>query len=241
MKIISWNLNGIRSVIKKELFFSFINKELPDIICLQETRATEVQIPLTNEFKKDYPFRYFNSPKFKKGYSGTAIFSKIEPINISYSPFDDQGRIICAEFENYTLINVYVPNSGSNFDYRISEWDRLFYWYLKSFTKKIIVCGDFNVVSSKKLDIYNPKIGNNCGTTYEEMANFELFLKFLIDAFRFKHPNEIKFSWWSNMYHSRQKNHGWRIDYFLTNIIFKDCNILTDVLGSDHAPCFLIF
>ena len=243
MKIVSWNLNGIRSILKKELWYPFIKQENPDIICLQETRALKTQVTFSTEFENEYPFRYWNNPIFKKGYSGTAIFSKTEPLNVSYSPFDDQGRIICAEFNDYCLITVYVPNSGSQFDYRISDWDRMFYKYLLTFTKKIIICGDFNVIASKKLDIYNPKLGNDsCGATDEEMENFKLFLKLFVDTFRSKHPQEIKFSWWSNMYHARKKNNGWRIDYFLVsnNLNFEDSNILTEIKGSDHAPIYLI-
>jgi exodeoxyribonuclease-3 len=243
MKIISWNLNGIRSVLKKEKFYPFINEESPDIICLQETRALPSQVKFTSEFENEYPFRYWNNPEHKKGYSGTAIFSKIEPLTISYSPFDDQGRIICAKFEDYYIITVYVPNSGSRFEYRTMEWDNQFLEYLKNFEKKIIVCGDFNVISNKTLDIYNPKIKDTAGATLLEMKNFKMFLEYFVDAYRSKHPQEIKFSWWSNMYKARDKNNGWRIDYFLVSkdFDFEDSGILTHITGSDHAPCFLHF
>jgi len=244
MKIVSWNLNGIRSVLKKDKFYPFINQESPDIICLQETRALPSQVKFTSEFENEYPFRYWNNPEHKKGYSGTAIFSKIQPINVSYSPFDDQGRVICAEFEDYNLVTVYVPNSGSRFEYRILEWDYLFLNYLKNLNgKELIICGDFNVISNNRLDIYNPIMKSAAGNTEEEMDNFESFLEVFVDAYRLKHPQEIKFSWWSNMYQARQKNNGWRIDYFLVskNFQFEECNILTEITGSDHAPCFLTF
>jgi len=195
------------------------------------------------DFENEYPYRYWNNPVHKKGYSGTAIFSKMKPIKVSYGSFDDQGRVICAEFEEYFLITVYVPNSGSRFEYRTQEWDQLFLEYLKSFdTKKVIVCGDFNVVADKKLDIHNPKIVS-CGATLEEMSNFKMFLEFFVDAYRLKHPQEIKFSWWSNMFQSRSKNIGWRIDYFLVSkdFEFEDSGIYTDAMGSDHAPCFITF
>ena len=166
MKIISWNLNGIRSVIKKELFFSFINKELPDIICLQEVRATYRQFSFSDEFNEKYQYQIFNDHQTKKGYSGTAIFSKIEPMNIIRPDFDTEGRVIIAEFQDYFLVCVYVPNGGSRFDYRIKEWDIIFREYLKTLvSKKIIICGDFNVAHNS-VDIHNPKIKNVDGVIY---------------------------------------------------------------------------
>lgn len=235
-------MNGIRSVLKKDLLYPFINKECPDIICLQETRANPSQVKLSDSFEKDYPFRFWNNHFQKKGYSGTAIFSKIKPIEVTYPDFDNQGRIICAEFENYFLITVYVPNSGSQFDYRVNNWDSAFLEYLKTFTKELIICGDFNVISDKKLDIYNPKIKDSAGTSKEEMKNFGLFLEHFVDSFRIKNPQQVKFSWWSNMYKAREKNNGWRIDYFLIskNLKFEESDILDQVMGSDHAPIQLI-
>jgi exodeoxyribonuclease-3 len=243
MKIVSWNLNGIRAVLKKEMWYSFVDKDSPDIICLQETRALPSQVKFTSGFEKKYPHRYWNNPLHKKGYSGTAIFSKIKPINVSYSPFDEQGRIICAEFEHFNLITVYVPNSGTRFEYRTTEWDHKFLEYLKTFNKQLVICGDFNVISNKQLDIYNPNIKDSAGATKEEMDNFKLFLENFVDAYRSKHPQEIKYSWWSNMHQAREKNKGWRIDYFLVSkeFEFEDSSILTEVMGSDHAPCFISF
>jgi len=244
MKIVSWNLNGMRSVLKKDLWYPFVEQHQPDIICLQETRALPTQVTFTDSFKKEYPFRYWNNPLYKKGYSGTAIFSKTEPLEINYSPFDDQGRVVHLTFENFNLITVYVPNSGSRFEYRTLEWDHKFLEYLKGFgDKPLVICGDFNVISNKQLDIHNPKIKDCAGATKEEMDNFKGFLELFVDTFRFKYPQEIKYSWWSNMRESRKKNNGWRIDYFLVSkdFVFEDSNILTDIHGSDHAPCFITF
>ena len=240
-KIISWNVNGIRSIIRKELWYPFVNTELPDIICLQEVRASGDQFKLSGEFNNDYPYQYFNNHSTKKGYSGTAIFSKIQPINVTVPEFDVEGRVQVAEFNNYFLVNVYVPNSGTRFEYRTNTWDHLFREYLIGLTKPPIICGDFNVAKDS-IDIYNPKIKNKAGVMPEERENFKELLKIFVDSFRQKNPKTIKFSWWSNMFKSRSKNNGWRIDYFLVDksINFMDADILDHIQGSDHAPVMLL-
>lgn len=250
-KIISWNVNGIRSVLRKDLWYPFVSEYTPDIICLQEVRADKNQFSFNDQFNENYPFQFFNTHQSKKGYSGTAIFSKIEPISVSTPEFDIEGRILVAEYSDYVVVNVYVPNSGSlplendpskgkRFDYRVKEWDQLFKNFLLSIDKKVIIGGDFNI-AHKPIDIHNPKIKNTAGVTLEERENFEELLKIFVDSFRKKNPQTCKFSWWSNMHQCRLKNHGWRIDYFLLSksLKFKDSDILEHVLGSDHAPILL--
>ena len=241
-KIISWNVNGLRSILRKDLWYPFVNDHIPDIICLQEVRASKDQFSFHNQFDKEYPYQHFHTHETKKGYSGTAILSKIKPIKTWSPDFDNEGRVIASEYSEYFLVNVYVPNAGSRFNYRIHEWDQLFRNFLLNDlnNKKIIVCGDFNVVH-KNIDIYNPKIKNTAGVTKEERENFGILLDLFVDSFRIKNPQMIKYSWWSNMHNSRSKNNGWRIDYFLVSpdLEFQDADILDSVMGSDHAPVML--
>lgn len=243
MKIISWNVNGIRSILKKDLFYPLVKDENPDIICLQEVRATGPQYQLNTQFRSEYPYRYTNESTTKKGYSGTAVFSKIKPIDEIEVSFNDQeGRVIALEFEEFFLVTVYVPNSGSQFDYRINTFDHDFRNFLEILdsNKSVIVCGDFNI-AHQSIDIYNPKIKNVAGVTPEEKENFGKLLTFLNDSFRIKNPSTKKFSWWSNFYKARSKNNGWRIDYFLVSKNINEARYRSDILsehqGSDHAPC----
>ena len=242
MKIISWNLNGIRSILKKDLFYNLIEKELPDIICLQETRATPVQVNFNDKFKKDFPFRYWSNHGIKKGYSGTSIFSKIEPISIHYD--EEQGRITCCEFEKYFVVSIYVPNSGTNMSSR-TEWDNSLKIFLESKTKPVIAVGDFNVIASKKLDIHSSKIKNVPGIYDFEIDNFNKLKSSFKDTFRELFPETIKFSWWSNFNNCRKRGVGWRIDYILVSPellgLVETSDILTDHQGSDHAPIFAVF
>lgn len=241
MKIISWNVNGIRSIMRKDLWYPFVESETPDIICLQEVRASKDQINFNETFNKEYPFQFHNVHKTKKGYSGTSILSKTEPIKTWSPEFDTEGRVLVAEYADFVLICVYVPNSGSRFDYRVKEWDVLFLSFLQSFSKKLIIGGDFNIAKDS-IDIYNPKIKNVAGVTPEERENFSKLLEIFVDSFRKKNPQTVKFSWWSNMHQARSKNNGWRIDYFLVSseIDFKNADILTHIMGSDHAPVVLV-
>jgi exodeoxyribonuclease-3 len=242
-KIISWNVNGIRSLLRKDLWYPFVTEHDPDIICLQEVRAANNQFGFSKEFIEKYSYSHFHTHETKKGYSGTGIISKIAPIKIFSPFFDTEGRVLVAEYPDYFLINVYVPNAGSRFEYRVKEWDQLFRNFLLNDlnNKKIIVCGDFNIAKDP-IDIYNPKIKNVAGVTPQEKENFGILLESFVDSFRKKNPKTIKFSWWSNMYSARSKNNGWRIDYFLVSpeLEFQDADILDSVMGSDHAPIMLI-
>jgi exodeoxyribonuclease-3 len=241
MKIISWNVNGIRSLLKKDSFYSFINENTPDIICLQEVRALTEQFMFDETFSKEYPYQFFNEHSTKKGYSGTAILSNIEPIDVSIADFDTEGRVLVAEYPHFMLVNVYVPNAGSRFEYRVNEWDHLFRTFLISLKKQVIICGDFNV-ANENIDIHNPNVKKTtAGFTPEERTNFKSLLEVFVDSFRIKNPQMIKYSWWSNMHSSRSKNNGWRIDYFLVSkdLNFETSDILDKVMGSDHAPVVL--
>uniref|UniRef100_A0A6C0I7Y0 Endonuclease/exonuclease/phosphatase domain-containing protein n=1 Tax=viral metagenome TaxID=1070528 RepID=A0A6C0I7Y0_9ZZZZ len=241
VKIISWNVNGIRSVLRKELWYPFVNEHRPDIICLQEVRATPEQFTFSGDFQNEYPYRYYNNPQLKKGYSGTAILSKIEPMSIDRPNIDNEGRVITAEFEDYYLVCVYVPNAGSRFNYRVNEWDHSFREYLFGLDKKLIICGDFNV-ACQDIDIYNPNIRDTAGVTLEERFNFNQLLERFVDSFRLRNPELVKYTWWSNLGNCRSTNRGWRIDYFLVskNVDFTEADILENVQGSDHCPIILI-
>ena len=248
MKIISWNVNGIRAVIKKG-FLDFINDCNPDIICIQETKAHPEQVDLDLD---NYKYKYWNSAT-KKGYSGTAIFSKIKPISVqndmNIEKHDDEGRVICMELKNYFLVTVYTPNSKrdlSRLDYRTNEWDRDFLIYLKELEKikPIIFCGDLNV-AHKEIDLKNPKTNKrNAGFTDEERLGFDNYINSgFLDTFRMYNKEPNHYTWWSYMFNSRAKNVGWRIDYFCISEILKKkitkSIILPEIMGSDHAPILI--
>lgn len=268
MKIISWNVNGIRAWKEKEGTLEFIEKqEKPDIFCIQETKAQPKQIheitgkdkPLKNLNKNylfmNYPFQYWHSAE-KKGYSSTGIVSKIEPIKIWYgmedSPIKNEGRIINAEFEKFILINVYTPNAKndlSRLDVRHKEWDKAFLKHMEKLEKKkpIIVCGDFNV-AHKPIDLARPdanktteKKPGSAGFTDKEREGFSNFINAgFIDSYRFLYPEKVQYSWWSYRAFARERNVGWRIDYFLTSPKLKekikDAKIYDKITGSDHCP-----
>jgi exodeoxyribonuclease III len=247
MKIISFNVNGIRAVVKKS-FIDDMRQIDPDVICLQETKATVEQVREAVEDLGDYHV-YANEAE-RKGYSGTAILTKHNPISVSYyigvGDHDNEGRITCAEFDEFYLVTVYVPNSGSELlrlDYRQS-WDKEFLNYLKRLEemKPVVVCGDFNV-AHKAIDLARPKENYNKAAGYmqEEIDGMDAFTSNgLIDTFRALNGEEVKYSWWSYRAGARQKNVGWRIDYFLVSELFlpriKEAFILNDVMGSDHCP-----
>ena len=248
IKIISWNVNGVRAVLKKG-FHDFIKKYNPDILCLQETKAHPEQVDLCME---ELPYRYWNSAE-KKGYSGTSIFLKKEPINntknIGIKKHDNEGRVITLEFSDYYLVNVYTPNSKrdlSRLNYRYNEWDVDFLKYLKKLEKKkpVIFCGDLNV-AHKEIDLKNPSTNKkNAGFTMEEREGFDNYVDAgFIDTFREFNNDPDHYTWWSYMFNSRAKNVGWRIDYFCVSIALKDrlvkSYILPEVMGSDHAPVVL--
>lgn len=245
MKIISWNVNGIRAVIKKG-FYDFVDEYKPDILCLQETKAHPDQV---NIRLNQYPYQFWNSAE-KKGYSGTAIFSKKEPLsvknNIGIDKHDNEGRVIAVEFEDYFLVTVYTPNSKRELlrlEYRVQEWDVDFLKYLKKLEeeKPVIFCGDLNV-AHKEIDLKNPKTNKrNAGFTNEERSGFDNYIESgFIDTFREFEKGEGHYTWWSYMFNSRAKNVGWRIDYFCISQILRSklakSYILKDVMGSDHAP-----
>ena len=267
MKFISWNVNGIRACVKKG-FLDFFNEADADIFCIQESKMQEGQLDL------ELPgyHQYWNYA-VKKGYSGTGIFTKEEPMNVFYGlgieEHDQEGRVITLEFEDYYFITVYTPNSQSELarlSYRM-KWEEDFLAYLKKLEetkpvifcgdlkesqpsltqeakpkkKPIIICGDFNVAATE-LDLKNPKNNvKNAGFTPEEREKFKTLLDSgFTDSYRYLHPDTEKYSWWSYRFKARERNAGWRIDYFLTSDSIKDkikdAEILTDVKGSDHCP-----
>lgn len=244
LKFISWNVNGLRACYDKGFADAF-NRLEADFFCLQETKMQEGQLDAQFEGYQSY-WNYAE----KKGYSGTAIFSKVKPLSVTYGlgieEHDHEGRVITLELESYYLITVYTPNSQEELrrlDYRM-KWEDDFRAYLKKLEEKkpVIVCGDLNV-AHKEIDLKNPKTNRkNAGFTDEERAKFTTLLKSgFTDTFRFFYPEqEGIYSWWSYRFKSREKNAGWRIDYFLTSDSLKDklrgAAIHTDIFGSDHCP-----
>lgn len=244
MKLISWNVNGLRAVYKKgfEDFFNSINA---DIFCIQETKMQEGQF----EFELQGYSIYMNSA-VKKGYSGTAVFTKLKPINVTYGigieVHDQEGRVITLEFDKFFLVDVYTPNSQrelTRLEYRM-KWEDDFKNYLKKLekTKPIIMCGDLNVAHNE-IDLKNPKQNRkNAGFTDEERGKMTKLLEAgFIDTYRYLYPNqENAYTWWSYMANAREKNIGWRIDYFIVSDKLKerikDAKIYSDIMGSDHCP-----
>ena len=252
MKIVSWNVNGLRAAVKKG-FVNSVEAMDADIVCLQETKAqpNEVEVALTD--LKGY--HLFANSAEKKGYSSTAILSKVLPIqvknDIGVKKHDNEGRVIMSEYNDFYLVTVYVPNSGRGLvrlDYRRS-WDKDFLTYLVKLKKKkpLIVCGDFNV-AHQAIDLKNDKSNYNktAGYTQVEIDGFSRLIdRGFIDTFRLLYPEEVKYTYWSYMFNARKKNVGWRIDYFLVSDTLEDqvndCSMYTDVLGSDHCPIYLEF
>jgi exodeoxyribonuclease III len=252
MKIVSWNVNGIRAIAKKS-FFSDLELMSPDILCMQEIKALEHQVAEILEPLEDY-YIYSNSAN-KPGYSGTAVITKIKPLNvtkgINIEDHDTEGRVLCLEFEAFFLVNVYVPNSGSELKrlgYR-QDWDKAFLAYLKDLekAKPVIVCGDLNV-AHKPIDLARPKENYNKSAGYmqEEIDGMDRFIEGgLADTFRRLYPDQKeRYSWWSYRAGARSKNIGWRIDYFLVSESFlpqvKEAFILEEVTGSDHCPVGIV-
>ncbi len=244
MKYISWNVNGLRACLNKG-FMDFFESIDADVFMLQEIKLQEGQLDLDLN-----GYRAFYNYAEKAGYSGTALFSKTEPINVTYGlgieEHDHEGRVITAEFKDHFLITCYTPNSKqdlSRLEYRM-VWEDAFRAYLKNLekTKPVIVCGDLNV-AHKEIDLKNPKTNHhNAGFTDEERQKMtELLDAGFIDTFRYKYPDMTDiYSWWSYRFRAREKNAGWRIDYFVVSDILKDkiedAKIHTDVSGSDHCP-----
>lgn len=243
MKIFSWNVNGLRAILKKN-FGDFLNKYSPDVLCLQETKISSDLCD-----KIDLPFKYkiFNCAK-KKGYSGTAILSNIKPLNmyaINLENHPSEGRISIAEFDEFTIVSAYIPNSKDQLQrlkYRSQSWDSDFREFLKSQKSPLLVCGDLNV-AHKEIDLARPDSNHrSAGFTDEERLGFTKHLKEipLIDIWREKNPNSVEYTWWSYRGGARSKNVGWRIDYTLISPSLKknikDVELHQDIIGSDHCP-----
>lgn len=249
MKLISWNVNGLRAVMRKMDFLSYLKEEDADIICLQETKIQDGQVDLQPE---DYHV-YWNYA-VKKGYSGTAVFSKQEPLQVIYGigveEHDQEGRVITLEFENVFVMTVYTPNSRrglERIDYRM-QWEEALLSYILELDQKkpVILCGDLNV-ANQEIDLKNPKANrNNAGFSDQEREAFTRFLEAgFVDSFRHVYPDlEGAYSWWSYRAGARDRNIGWRIDYFVVSESLKeqieDASISADVMGSDHCPVELI-
>lgn len=248
MKLISWNVNGLRAVINKG-FENFFNEIDADIFCIQETKMQKDQIDDNMKRIFEGYYSYWNSA-IKKGYSGTAVFSKTEPINVTYGigieEHDKEGRVITLEYEDFYLVNCYTPNSKrelERLEYRMI-WENEFRNYLTSLNKikPVILCGDLNV-AHEEIDLKNPKTNRrNAGFTDEEREKMtELLKSGFTDSFRYLYPNKTEcYSWWSYMGQAREKNVGWRIDYFIISKTIeekvKDSYIYSNVMGSDHCP-----
>jgi len=244
MKLASWNVNGIRAALGKG-FLQSVAVIGPDILCLQEVRASPEQVTL------DLPgYQLYWNAAERKGYSGTAVLSKLPPLSVSYGmgvpEHDREGRVITLEFPDYALVNVYTPNSGealARLEYRTKKWDTAFLDYLKKLQagKPVIFCGDLNV-AHKEIDIYDPE-GNRgvAGFTDQERANFDRIIEAgFIDTFRHFNSEGGHYTWWSYLRRARAKNKGWRIDYICISAALlprlRAAEILPDVMGSDHCP-----
>jgi exodeoxyribonuclease-3 len=248
MKLISWNVNGIRACVQKG-FIDFFQQVDADIFCIQESKLQEGQI----ELPLDGYYQYWNYAE-KKGYSGTAVFTKKEPLSVTngigIEEHDTEGRVLTLEYPEFYMVTVYTPNAKEELqrlDYRM-EWEDCFREYLLQLnqTKPVVVCGDLNV-AHQEIDLKNPKTNRkSAGFTDEERSKFSMLLEAgFIDTFRHLYPDIIDaYSWWSYRFKAREKNTGWRIDYFLVSKDYvervKDAAILPDVLGSDHCPVQLI-
>ena len=247
MKLVSWNVNGIRAAYTKGFEEKF--KEFDsDIFCIQESKMQEGQLDLSQE-----GYFVYQNDAVKKGYSGTVVWTKIKPLNVSkgigIEEHDNEGRVLTLEFEKFFLVNVYTPNSKSQLerlDYRV-VWEHAFREYLQNLRKEkpVVICGDLNV-AHKELDVKNDKSNkNSAGFTFEERREFQNLLDLnYIDTFRHFYPELEKFTWWSYFGKAREKNVGWRIDYFIVSDELKDnlvnAEIHDDVMGSDHCPVSLI-
>lgn len=246
MKLISWNVNGIRAVLKKG-FVDFVKKSRPDVLCVQETKASPDQVDLDLSSYR----AYWNAAE-KKGYSGTLLLTRLEPLAVTYglgaAEHDREGRVITAEFPDFFLVNVYTPNSQrelTRLDYR-QQWDRDFLAYLKRLERRkpVVFCGDLNVAHTE-LDLANPKSNEGThGFTLEERAGFDaLVAAGFVDTFRLFTQGNGHYTWWAPFANARARNVGWRIDYFLVSKALvprvKAAKILAHVMGSDHCPVLL--
>jgi len=250
VKILSWNVNGIRAIEKKG-FIEWVQREQPDILCLQETKANVEQ--LSDELINIQGYYSFFCSGERKGYSGVATYTKEEPLSIAYGigieKFDSEGRILITEYPDFTLLNIYFPNGQKDeerLNYKMEFYDAILDYCeeQKSKGKKLIISGDYNT-AHKEIDLKNPKANEDrSGFLPIERAWIDKFISNgYIDTFRYFHPNEEKYSWWSYRFKARERNAGWRIDYHFVSDNFintiKGADILNDVLGSDHCPVAL--
>jgi len=250
MRLISWNVNGVRAVMKKD-FVGSLETMQPDVLCLQETKAQDEQV--LEALAEIDGYHIYTNSAVKKGYSSTAVLSKKKALSVrldmGIEEHDQEGRVIAVEFAKYFVVTVYTPNSGSELkrlEYR-QQWDKDFLHYLKALEneKPVVVCGDLNV-AHKDIDLARPKPNYNksAGYTQGEIDGLDnLVASGFIDTFRHVNPDTVKYSWWSYRAGARQKNVGWRLDYFLASEallpMIKSVDILNDILGSDHCPVFL--
>ena len=248
LNFVCWNVNGIRSIVKKD-FLKDIKAMNPDMICLQETKASVDEVNSALKLLPGFKV-YANDSKARKGYSGTAILSKEEPLSVTYDmaieEHDQEGRIVVAEYADFFLVTVYTPNSGEGLkriEYR-QKWDNEFRKFVTRLNRRkpVIVCGDFNV-AHQKIDIARAKENYNISAVYTQLeidGIVRLFDEGFVDTFRHLHPEEVKYTYWNNMFNSRARNVGWRIDYFLVNKSLlpkvKSASIYNEYMGSDHCP-----
>ncbi len=248
MHLMSWNVNGIRAIVKKD-FIKDVQQIQPDVLCLQETKGQPEDVKNALQLLPEYEV-YVNSSKARKGYSGTAILTRHQPVEVTYDmgieAHDQEGRVITAEFSSFFLVTVYTPNSGEELkrlDYR-TEWDAAFKAHCAALERRkpVIICGDLNVAHTE-IDIARPKANYNksSGYTQREIDGLNDLLDIgLIDTFRHFYPEEIKYSWWNYRFKARERNVGWRIDYFLVSEVLKNAligaSIYNEIMGSDHCP-----
>ena len=251
MRLLSWNVNGVRAIVRKDELVPLVEREQPDVLCIQETKAKPEQID--GELLEGYD-TYWNSAE-KAGYSGVATFTRVEPLDVrlgmNSKVHDSEGRILTLEFEDFFLVNCYTPNSGrelARLEYRAKKWEPAFRRFLKKLDKEkpVVVCGDLNV-AHQEIDLANPKSNRkNAGFTDEERAEFGKLLKAdFVDSFRHLYPDKTDaYTWWSYVTGARKRNVGWRIDYFCLSERMADrveeADILADIMGSDHCPVGLV-
>jgi exodeoxyribonuclease-3 len=252
MKIITWNVNGLRAMLKKKDFNNLLDKEKPDVFCMGETKLSK-DYDMKDNILDNFKYHYFSNSKKRKGYSGTAILTNIKPLNVIYNMivnninYDDEGRVIVLEYKSFYLLHVYTPNSGAELK-RLKErtelWDNMFIKYILTLQEKkpVIVCGDLNVAHSE-IDLKNPDSNHKtAGFTIQERNNFTMLLDMcnMVDIYRNLHPTQVQYTYWSYRQRARRTNAGWRIDYYLVSkkLLKKVINssIMDNIMGSDHAP-----
>ncbi|MCD6227576.1 exodeoxyribonuclease III [Candidatus Micrarchaeota archaeon] len=254
LKVISWNVNGLRAVVKKG-FVNSLKQLNPDVMCLQEIKSDDKTIPEdVIDFCKGNNYELIINPAMRKGYAGTAVMTKVKPktiiTQIGVEQFDDEGRFIFIEYDKFYLFNTYFPHSRhdlSRLEFKMKFNDAYIHFVNKQFkhkNKPMLLTGDFNVAHNE-IDLANPKQNEtNAGYTVEERRFIDRLLsEGFVDTFRYFHPTTVKYSWWSFRFHARQRNIGWRVDYFFIDKnhlgVINDSDILTDITGSDHAPIIL--